>query len=125
MNESNKLGILKWRSWSAAWKGMVIGAALAAFMTIFIDSILLMTQHASQNSPLTGLLYLLLVPDILIAMPAWFICYLCDWRYPEYLTAGWICFIVTINTMVYGMLGYLVGWGIQRLVKLVRVIRKK
>jgi len=122
MNESNKLGILKWRTWSAAKKGMVFGAVFAALVTILLQSILMLTQHASSNNPLTGLLYILVALGIPTTLPTAslyeIIHNLFGCRYPEGISPWTIFLMVVVNFIVYGMLGGLIGYAWHQIARL-------
>jgi ABC-type Fe3+ transport system permease subunit len=122
------LGILKWRTWSAARKGMVIGAVAAALVTICLQSVLMMTQHA--NDPMgRSIGYLVVGLAIPTNIPTGVLFELLHnsfgWKYTDYRTVGIICIMVVVNSFVYGMLGGVIGYGGHQLNKLARKLRGK
>ena len=120
------LGILKWRTWSAARKGMVIGALIAASVTICVEVALMKTQHANQNEFLGGLNYAIaLTVGIPVNVPTGVIYSIMGWKCPQYININLVCVITMINVLIYGGTGGVVGYAGHWIVRVVKNFNKK
>ena len=107
-------GILRWRTWSAARKGMVIGAAAGFIVTILLLSICLLNATKPYES-LIG--YLTAMLALLMVVPLGLFCKIFSLPLPVGEAPTWLTmwFYAAFNGIWLTVIGGIVGYMIHQI----------
>jgi hypothetical protein len=111
--------IAKWRTWSAARKGMVIGALIGFCVTTLISGLFIfLLNNIESGSPMEVVGWLMLAVIYCINSPFVLLFEATHWRIESY--AATACVAVVINTSVYAIIGGFIGYAAHQFRKLIR-----
>jgi hypothetical protein len=117
--------ILKWRTWYAAHKGVVIVGLLWALVTACFGIILCIADRACQGSSTWGaidtLVAILAVPTT--ALPSTLISVF-HLKLENYFTVKLVCFDVAVNVLAYVILVAFVNGLVRCIKELIRPTKK-
>jgi len=106
----------KWRTWSAAKKGMIVGGITAALVTICMEGVLLKTQFANDPEGKSlnfwiGILAMPIEKPTIILLEILKCCF--GWTTHGGLTAGIVCLTVAVNSFVGATIGFVIACSKQ------------
>jgi hypothetical protein len=109
--------VTRWRTWSAARKGMVIGAITGFSANILIGGLFVFLEKSTDQSR-EWLGWIMLAAAGWINSPFLLLVKITRWKI-ESLAAG-ICVAVVVNMLAYAIIGGAIGYAAHQVRKIIR-----